>query len=422
MRPCAVLKCLLTVLLLSFLAGGRAKAQDDRTDTLRLTVSFQRGASVIDADFRDNGVHMREFRKAVESRLREGCVPGTVFLRGSSSPEGVSSDNDALAGLRAQALEAWLTDNFGPRFGISSREAGEGWADLARIIRTLDVPWRDAALKIIESEPVADSRENTLRGLAGGAAWNWLDANVFPDLRTASVSVCCTFSRQLPVPADTVYITQTVRDTVYVDATPLVQPAPEPAGPDFTDRRMLFALRTNVLAVPFLNLGLELPLGRRWSVGADVYYPWLWRSGHADGVDKTGSCIELMAADLELRYWFPRRNMQDGQRLLGHSIGVYGAAGHFDFERDWSGLQGEFYDVGLDYLYAAPLFRGRMHLEAEIGLGFLWSTGRPYDCPDPGGVIFHRRGVTQNTTWIGPTRAQLSLVVPIYTAKKGGAR
>ena len=29
---------------------------------------------------------------------------------------------------------------------------------------------------------------------------------------------------------------------------------------------------------------------------------------------------ELMAADVELRYWFPRKGMQGGQRLLGHSI------------------------------------------------------------------------------------------------------
>ena len=221
-------------------------------------------------------------------------------------------------------------------------------------------------------------QEDRLRRLDGGEAWRWLDANVFPELRSAGVSVVCIDNR--PAPRDTVIVMQNVRDTVYVEVE---LPAPLeliPAGPEFTGRRLLFALRTNVLAIPFMNLGVEVPLGRRWSVGADVYYPWLGRPGHAGGVDMTGVCNELTAADVEVRYWFPRKDMQGGQRLLGHSIGLYGAAGYYDFERDWSGHQGEFFNVGLDYLYAAPIFRGRMHLEAELGLGYIWSTARPSDC------------------------------------------
>ena len=77
-------------------------------------------------------------------------------------------------------------------------------------------------------------------------------------------------------------------------------------------------------------------------------------------------------------------------------------------------------DVGLDYLWSAPLFGGRMHLELELGVGYIWSLSRPYDCLSPGDKIYHRKGVTQQTTWFGPTRAQISLVVPIYS--KGGKR
>lgn len=206
------------------------------------------------------------------------------------------------------------------------------------------------------------------------------------------------------VHTDTVFVTRMVR------------------VPNYSDRQMLFALRTNFLAIPLANLGIEVPLDRRWSIGADIYYPWIRRPGHAEGVDRNGVCNELLAADVELRYWFPRKGMQGGQRLLGHSIGFYGATGMYDFERNWSGIQGEFYDIGLDYLFAVPLFRGRMHLEAEMGLGCIWSKARPYDCLEPGGVIYHRKGVTRKTTWVGPTRAQISLVVPIYISKKGRGR
>ena len=422
MRISPVLRRLLAASLLLFGLGGRPFAQDSYRDTLRLDVYFPQGSTVIDPDFRDNGVRMRAFRDLLGERLREGCTLGTVLLRGSASPEGASSENKALAGLRAHALDVWLTDTLGLRSDLYYREVGEDWEGLARIIRTLDASWRDAALEIIEDVAVVDARKSSFRSLEEGEAWRWLDANVFPELRTAGVSVECIVAPSQPVHRDTVYVTKILRDTVYFEAAPPALQDLIPSDPDYSDRRILFALRTNILAIPFANLGVEVPLGRRWSVGADLYYPWLWRSGHAAGVDETGVCNELMAADVEVRYWFPRTGMQDAQRLLGHSIGVYGAAGQYDFERDWSGLQGEFFDVGLDYLYAAPLFRGRMHLEAEIGLGFIRSTGRPYECLEPGGVIYHHEGVTKKTTWVGPTRAQLSLVVPIYTRKKGGMR
>lgn len=424
-------KILLTVaLLLPAGAGGRLAAQDGRTDVLRLNVYFRRGISEIDPTFRDNGANMNEFRRVVEARLAEGCSVDAVLLRGSASPEGASYDNRTLAENRSHALDAWFADTLGLRAALYHREAvGEDWEGLARIIRTLDVPWRDEAVSVIVNSPewvveggkVVDSRKNRLRRVDGGRAWRWLDENVFPELRAVGMSVECIISHPVKPRTDTVYISRTVRDTVYIDITPQPQEW-KPSGPDYSDRRMLFALRTNVLAVPFANAGIEIPLGRRWSVGADIYYPWIWRPGHAKGVDDNGVCNELMAADLELRYWFPRKDMQAGQRLLGHSIGLYGAAGHYDFERNWSGLQGEFYNVGLDYLYAVPIFQGRMHLEFELGLGYIWSEARPYDCMEPGGVLYHRKGVTQHFSWIGPTRAQFSLVVPIYTRKKGGVR
>ena len=424
-------KILLTVaLLLPTGVGERLAAQDGRTDVLRLNVYFRRGISEIDPAFRDNGANMNEFRRVVEARLAEGCSVDAVLLRGSASPEGASYDNRTLAENRSHALDAWFADTLGLRAALYHREAvGEDWEGLARIIRTLDMPWRDEAVSIIVNTPewvveggkVVDSRKNRLRRVDGGRAWRWLDENVFPELRAVGVSVECIISHPVQPRTDTVYISRTIRDTVYIDITPQPQEW-KPAGPDYTDRKLLFALRTNVLAIPFANAGIEIPLGRRWSVGADIYYPWIWRPAHAKGVDDNGVCNELMAADVELRYWFPRKDMQSGQRLLGHSIGVYGGAGQYDFERNWSGLQGEFYNVGLDYLYAAPIFRGAMHLEFELGFGYLWSTARPYDCLEPGGVLYHRKGVTQKTTWFGPTRAQFSLVVPIYSRKKGGNR
>ena len=70
-------------------------------------------------------------------------------------------------------------------------------------------------------------------------------------------------------------------------------------------------------------------------------------------------------------------------------------------------------------MYACPIFGGRMHLEFELGLGYIQSPATPYDTFEPGGKAYRQGGVTKNVRWFGPTRAGVSLVVPIYV-KKGG--
>lgn len=218
---------------------------------------------------------------------------------------------------------------------------------------------------------------------------------------------------------------QLQKDTVYVPApVPSAQEraARKPSKPYTEGKKMLFALRTNMLAIPLANVGVEVPLGRHFSLGADYYYPWIWRPHHTEGLDYSGSSTELLALDVEARYWFPRDKSTPSQRLLGHSIGTYAAVGYYDFERNASGYQGEFYNIGLDYLFAVPLWEGRLHLEFELGVGYIRSVARPYDNYQEGGKCFRRPGVQQYVNWWGPTRAQISLVVPLYVRKKGGAR
>ena len=191
---------------------------------------------------------------------------------------------------------------------------------------------------------------------------------------------------------------------------------------DISGKKFLLALRTNVLAVPFANVGIEVPIGENWSVGADWYSPWIWREKHSKDIDMRGWCFEFQAADIEARYWFHNSRKKPQARLLGHSLGAYAAVGHYDFERDWSGYQGEFWNAGVDYLYAAPIFGGRMHLEFELGLGFIYSDAQPYDCFIAGDKCYRQKGVTEKVRWIGPTRAQFSLVVPIYVKNKKGGK
>ena len=426
-------------LLACILSGSEVRAQEFTTDTLRLSVFFRRDVSTIDPDYRDNGKNLQAFRDDIDRWLRDStAIVRTVIVRTSASPEGSTKHNKDLSVWRAQSIDRWLTDslNLDPVL-FRYNPVGEDWEGLERIVRSLDQPWRDRALDIIvntpewvkEGDKIVDSRKSRLMNLDRGEVWWWLEEHVFPDLRSGGGNVSCViYHRVTPARPDTVYVASPPSDTVFVAGPPvMVEPAEEVNR--FEGKKMIFALRTNFLAVPFTNIGVEVPLGQHWSIGADWYSPWIWRQDykfpslrHASDKDARGWAFQFQAADVEVRYWFKNTKKQPEQRLLGHSIGLYVAAGHYDFERNWTGHQGEFWNVGIDYLYAVPIFKGRMHMEFELGLGYIHSINTPYECIVHGDVLYRIPGGRKQVNWFGPTRAQVSLVLPIYVKTKRETR
>ena len=177
----------------------------------------------------------------------------------------------------------------------------------------------------------------------------------------------------------------------------------------FPERQKVAAVRTNLLS-PLSNVGAEMCINDRWSVEADYYFPWLCRKADHK------NAMQMLAWGVTGRYWLGK-NRTYTSRLLGHSVGLGAYAGYYDFERNYTGHQGEFASVCLDYMYAMPVFNNRMHLEFTVGLGYLYSYARPYDVFESGGKAF-REGYAKNIHWAGPLKAGVSLVVPIYMTRK----
>ena len=204
---------------------------------------------------------------------------------------------------------------------------------------------------------------------------------------------------------DTVYLKATNDDTTLVMHRPLLLRPLVKEG-----KKLLVAPGTNFLGIPFLNAGFQFPINKNWSVGTDFYFPWFYRFGNLK------NCTQFFAWDIEGRYWFKPQMPTPQSRLLGHSVGLYAAIGLYDFERNWNGHQGNFFNVGVDYKRAIPLFDGRVHLEMSIGFGFIYAWSQEYDCY--GKYLYKHSGVHKETIWVGPTRAQISILVPIYLTDK----
>lgn len=186
------------------------------------------------------------------------------------------------------------------------------------------------------------------------------------------------------------------------------------------------AMKTNLLfdAITALNVELEVPIAKRFSVAGEWIFPW-WLS------KKKQNCFEILSGNLEGRYWFrPDLAKQDiklnsHNPLTGWFIGLYGGGGVYDLEWKRKGYQGEFYvAAGVSSGYVLPLARN-INLEFSIGIGLLQTKYRHYhaqycDLRDHWHLVTQNRG---RYTWFGPTKVKISFVwYPHFIVKKKGGR
>jgi hypothetical protein len=193
---------------------------------------------------------------------------------------------------------------------------------------------------------------------------------------------------------------------------------PEPTGVEsFT----VFCVRTNLL-LPLMNIGFEVPLGNRWSVGADWYYPWIPRySNKAFNGSSHKNCYQVDGLSIEGRYWLGSKHKNDAEnkryRLTGHSIGLFTMTGRYDWEHNYRGYQGEYILGGVDYLYAKPIFKGRAYLEFALGIGYFYSKATHYQVYERAGRGHRDKDSRKIFQYFGPLKANVSLVVPIRKTK-----
>ena len=92
--------------------------------------------------------------------------------------------------------------------------------------------------------------------------------------------------------------------------------------------------------------------------------------------------------------------------------------GYYDFERNYHGHQGEFVNVGVDYTYAMAVGRRKaVHFEFSLGVGYIYSQARKYSVIEANGPLISDK-ITKTIGFFGPTKANISLVVPIFQRVK----
>lgn len=167
------------------------------------------------------------------------------------------------------------------------------------------------------------------------------------------------------------------------------------------------AVKTNILydATTTFNLGLEIGLAPKWTLDlSGNYNPWTFSN------NKKWKHWQVQP---EARYWFCNK-------MMGHFLGLHALGGQYNLGNidadfmllgtDFAQLkdhrfEGWMVGAGIAYGYAWTLSK-HWNLEAEIGLGYVFSLYDKYECQNCGKKLESDK----NHNYVGPTKAALNLV------------
>ncbi len=161
------------------------------------------------------------------------------------------------------------------------------------------------------------------------------------------------------------------------------------------------ALKTNLLfyAAGGLNVGVEVPVGRKFSASLTGVHTWLrWGKERA---------LQTIQGGVDVKYWF---DQLPERHLTGWNAGLYAVWGgpwDVQWNRGWQG--NSFFSTGVVGGYSRPVSR-RMNIELSVAAGlFHTPEARQYDRSRGGGILMWHQ-TRRNVSRFSITKAQINLV------------
>lgn len=411
---------LFIILYCSFLPFHHAYGQKDafsqkcdvKCDTISIPFYFRLSSHVLMGDYRKNGESIAKLHNIIN---RDSSCISSINIVGSSSPEGALSYNLALAQQRAKAIRnyiRWKHPDLENSLHLSkSVDILTAWKQAVEDDPAL--PRRDIVLKILNSPKSIATKWANIQLLAGSPA-EYMKKQIFPHIRNATSCVIIV-EKEAPIAEESKVAMASVQEATKVlvtseatDSIPntaeLATLLPTPPTPIEYVYKPLLAIKTNLLfdLASLINIEVEVPIGNRWSVAGEWIFPWwLW--------EKKQHCLELMNGNVEGRYWLGNR--QKHAKLTGWFGGFYAGGGYYDLEWEKKGYQGEFFiATGLSTGYSHSIGKN-LRLEYSLGIGYMETKYREYEAVKKNDDEWHlMRRTSGRYTWIGPTKARISLV------------
>ncbi len=383
------------------------------TDSVK--INFPISSADIDWAFDGNIEALRHLSEYFAPDADSLYVLREVRVVGGASPDGSYAYNRQLSQRRAEALFDYCRTHINSFSSLKTEYTfiGRDWAGLLAFVeKDPAVPFQRRSISILKS--ILNSGDNDathvakLRSFGNGIPYRFMLERYFQQLRSARLYL--TFEK-----VHKVDFAQEVNENVEPAVSAPVQiernPVVTTAKPDRTPFSMAF--KTNLLydAALIPNVGVDIYLGHRWSLGAEWMYSW-WNT------DKRDWYWRIYGGDIALRKWFGKKSKE--KPLQGHYIGVYGQMFTYDFEVGSRGYLGDkwSWSAGVEYGYSLPVAR-RINIEFGLGIGYVGGEYMEY-LPMDTHYVWQ---TTKQRNYIGPTKLEIGLVWIIgrgnYNADKG---
>lgn len=404
------------ILLLTIIVSAEVKSQ---VASIRISTSdyivlhFRFDEAFIDSSYMSNTCSLKQLNELLSDHEVD-----SISISTSSSPEGISEHNIKLSKHRANSILNYIQANY---HHINKNKNAPtihcvnfvhtNWSRLYFMIKDDDgLPYKAKVLSILLSDIAPTRKGLCIKQIDKGASWEYLKNNYFPLLRTGSISIMAYKKKMLP-PFKTLL---TCSISNQADKFMTTEKINRLYIPTSNDKKTIFAVKTNLLfdAVTALNIELEFPVTDHWSIAGEWIFPWwLW--------NRKQYCLQVLSGNIEGKYWLGKREARP--RMTGWFTGLYAGGGLYDIEWGTRGYQGEFFiAAGLSSGYAHTINKSRsLRMEYSLGIGYLRTNYREYEPMENGNILAWKRD--GQYTWIGPTRAKISLVWLINRkVKKGG--
>lgn len=388
-------------LVLSLCCQGHAYGRIDSVNSDRYALYYYCDRIDLQEDYLDNVLQMARIRDILARSPRIDSIAIYAY----ASPEGAPHRNDWLARRRAEVARDFILANLPndsvllPQ-NIILHPMGENWEGL---YEELDANYhllnRDRVMKIMRADVPTETKKWRLKQLDNGFTYNWIIRHHMPALRVATW--LCVYQ---PIPE---FVADTMPD-IRVEMPTLPALEPLPVTEVSYKKKTILALKTNLLydAVTALNVELEVPIGKRFSVMVEDVFPW-WSwgpNGHK-------YCLQMWSMGIEPRWWFYRKGMND--RLQGHFVAPYVMSGKYDFQWDTSiCYRGYGWSAGLTYGYSMPLCKW-LNMEFSMSIGYLNASYQHYQPSPDYEHLYKDPAKAGRMGYFGPTKLKVSLVVPI---------
>lgn len=392
------------------------------TDTvIYANIFYEKGSSCYLPALRENATTIRNLLATIGA----DCVI-EIDVKSSSSPEGNTDLNYLLSNQRNNTALELIKDLNGfedAKIRVSSM--GTDWAGLANLVETSNMWFADEAAYLIRNTPewikrdsiVVDSRKLRLRMLYDNRPWQYMEENIFPDLRVSNI--CIKYKKKIA--NNLSYIPQVIdikSETPRCNVDTLISRC---LSYTITQEHISKAttgvgVKTNLLydlvAIP--NLSMELFLPKGWTIGIGGMYAW-WSKKNMDKIWR------IQGAEISIKKYI---GFTTPRLASGWYIGCYANIGRYDILLGNTGYlsgnsNGNFfnhpsYGFGVEGGYSFPISK-RFYLDFSIGVGYL--TGQYLTYKSQAGHNIWES--TRIRHWFGPTKAEISLVLLL---KKGGKR